>query len=711
MKINDNNIIVNTANVSTQKPAQSSKKSEAASKDSSPKADLKDQVDISSNSTRYGFTEGNYVLPLETGGGKNEVLPKLVDMVSGAKEAVQVQIYRLGHNKIVDVLAEQARKGVKVQVLMDPTPGYNEKDAAKQTEMQNYLRSAGVEILKYPIDGPSGKIDHVKMLIVDGKSLLIGGMNFDQHSPLNKDYKVFVEGPAVGDAQDVFNNDWKISGGETIPGLKPLGPQEKGDAKVRMLTTEVDAKDINTALQENIKGAKKSIKIEAFAIAHHETIDNLIEASQRGVDVKVMLDPNVPISFVNRRTADRLREGGVEVRWRRVDLGQREKLHAKLAMFDDDKAILGSCNFTKAGLEINHEANVEVISKSVGTAFNNMFDHNWENYGVESIPYVPDFYETVDNAPKQEQMGKEIYRYFTEAFNPGVKRIWTGKRKAAILQAIEKYDKTDKPGPIKDVLGNVGNLDEAKEMEVIGDLASFAGQVKGFKMDPEPGSFDLIYDRRVEIADRAAKEVHKNVPRYLNDMSEAIQDKKLRDFVKNALENVPEGFLMAPGASTGKWHPADENNPADVNMTPDEPYGDYKGGGLVLHSRRVQVMADKLCDHYGVKGKRKDEVLAAAALHDVMKGVTMEQLKDSLDKGEPIYWSNRTTPEHGHVAAEWIKNIDPTGGKMTENVQKLVSGHMSIWNKPEPSIPETLDEFIVSMADYIVSQRHFYLEV
>lgn len=672
--------------------------------------EVRDEVSLS-GTTKYGFTEGNLVKPLETGGGKDEIVPEIEQMVQGSKTSVQVQMYRLGHNKIVDVLADQARKGVKVQLLMDPTPGYNEKDAAEQAKIQKYLQGAGVQILKYPIDGPSGKIDHIKMLIVDGKSLLIGGMNWDQHSPLNKDFDVLIKGPAVGDAQDVFNHDWKLAGGKTIPGLKPLGPQAGGDAKVRMLTTEVDRKDINTALQDNIKNAKKSIKMEAFALADKETIQNLIEAKERGVDVKIILDPNLPIGFVNRKSAKQLEEAGINVKWRDVDIGTREKLHAKLAMFDDDKTIIGSANFTNKGLQVNHEADVEVISNSLGTAFNKMFDQHWESESVEKMPFLPDFNETIPSDPPKEQMAKEIFRYFTEAFHPGTKRNWTGKKKAAVIQAIEKFDGTVNPGPVQSILGkDADSIDEMKEMEAIGDLASFALDIKEFNLNPPAGDPKPLYEHRLEISSNAADEVYKSIPSHMENMANDIKDPKLRAFVEEALAKVPEGFKKAPSASSGKFHPADEVDPNKVDIT-DKDYGEYKGGGLVLHSRRVQVMAGKLCDHYGIKGKEKDEVLAAAALHDAMKGVTMDEMTKAMDEGTPVPWSDTTTPEHGHVAAEWIKRLDPTGGKMTENVARLAAGHMSIWNKPEPTVPQKLGALIISMADYTVSQNNFYLKV
>lgn len=685
------------------------------------KANKKKEVEVAvpkdefrATKTKYGFTEGNAVIPLETGGGKDEIVPKITEMVSGAKTAVQVQMFRLSHNKIVDVLADQARKGVKVQVLLDPSIGYNKRDIEKRTQMHDFLRSAGVEILKYPINKPAGKIDHVKMLIVDGKSLLIGGMNWDKHSPENKDFGVVIKGPGVADAQDVFNHDWKISGGKTVEGLKAPGPQKDGDAKVRMLTTEVNRQDIDTALQENINKAEKSIMMEAFALADKTTIQNLINAKERGVDVRVILDPNVPIAFVNKKSAKILKEAGVKVKWRDINIDKKEKLHAKMAIFDEKTSLIGSCNFSHKGLAVNHEANAEVISDSVGKAFTNMFEQHWKNESIDEISFLPDFNEKVGEQPPREQMAKELLKYSTKVFYPGRRRIFIGKKKAMILSALDDYSKTSKPANPNTLIGNSGKeyaISESQEMKIIGDLASHMCNMETFKMKPGAGDQKPLYDHRVKISKAAAEEVADNVPRYLDDMVKAIENKEIKGFVKYAITQLPKGFLKAPSASSGKYHPADEVDPNDVDVSPTNQHPEYRGGGLVLHSRRVQKMAGILCDHYGVKGLEKDEILAAMALHDVMKGVTMDDLKDSLKNRESIPWKDTTTPDHGHVADEWIKSLDLTGGKMTKNIRRFAANHMSIWNEPQPTPPKDIGEFISSVSDYVVSQKNFYLEV
>jgi cardiolipin synthase len=668
-----------------------------------------DKVSLSSTPTKYPFTSGNKVEALENG---DKIMGKIETMITGAKDTVQLQMYRLGHSKIVDLLAETAKKGVKVQVLLDPSLGYDSKDAEQQKKIQDHLTASGVELLKYPTGKPSTRIDHVKLLIVDNKSVLMGGMNYDQHSPMNVDSDVFMQGPVVGQAQDFFQNDWKLSGGKGMPGLKTPKPMPDANADVRLLGTEPDRKDINTALQENIKNAKKSIFMEAFALADKDTIQNLKDAKGRGVDVKVLLDPNKPVFFVNKKSANELKEAGVDVRWLNVDIDKREKLHSKLAMFDDDKVMIGSANFTKQGLDVNHEIDADIKSKEVNNAFTKMFNEHWETRAVESPPNIPDFNERPEEKPTKEILGKDLYRYFSENYHPESNRIFAGKRRDMVMQAIDDYDKTSKPAPVVS-LGKQGEeIPDELEMKTIGDLASLFGDMKDFKMKPTFEDGKTIYDQRVEIAQTEGRKVHENVPRYLSDMVGVIQDKEIAGFVQNAIDNCPKGFFMAPSSSGGRHHPADEVDPNKVDMSSTAPNDPYKGGGLVLHSRRVQAMAGKLCDHYGIKGREKDEILAAGALHDMMKSVDAGQMKEALENGTEIIFEGHTRPDHGHTASQWIKSMDKSPDKkMTENIARYCDDHMAVWNEPGPTPPSDMGSFIISMADYTASRNEFYLEV
>ena len=199
----------------------------------------------------------------------------------------------------------------------------------------------------------------------------------------------------------------------------------------------------------------------------------------------------------------------------------------------------------------------------------------------------------------------------------------------------------------------------------------------------------------------------------LNDMVKDIGSKDIKEFVQKAIERCPKGFHE--GSFSFHWQASPRRRSVDpnkVDFSPGSEQEEYKGGGLVLHSRRVQVMAGKLCDHYEIKGREKDEVLAAAALHDMMKSVDMDEMKKAMNEGTDIPFEGHTRDNHGEVASEWIKMMDKSPGKkFSKNIAKFCNNHMAVWNKPEETPPGSMGEFIVSMADYSASQNEFYLNV
>src|SRR5205814_1941887 len=70
------------------------------------------------------FTAGNLVRPLfaadSTGTPEDDVFVRSMDAIRQATSSVQVEMFNVDKPEMVDLLIEQARKGITVQVIMDP---------------------------------------------------------------------------------------------------------------------------------------------------------------------------------------------------------------------------------------------------------------------------------------------------------------------------------------------------------------------------------------------------------------------------------------------------------------------------------------------------------------------------------------------------------------------------------------------------------------
>lgn len=370
----------------------------AAPRDEAP-SDVRDETlaKVPDWAQRY-FTHGNKVTPLvneeAAPDADHEIFAQVERAIKSAKSSVQVEMFNIDKKSVIDLLVSEARKGIQVQVIMDPP---NEGWEASRKAAIETLRKGGVDVQIYPAaeagspQAKFGQLDHVKLLIVDGQKAIIGGMNWGEHSPVNHDYDVIVEGPAVEKMGWLFREDWIESGGKAA--ALPHIPQvsAKGGDMVNLVISGLDEKErtIGKTIRRAIDNARKSIHAELFVLSDRPTIEALIAAKERGVDVKVILNPiEIKGNRINEKAAETLKAAGVDVKWFDCNPDTKQKLHAKMAVFDDDQVIVGSANWSYAGFNTNREADVEVLSRDTASAFDKIFRKNWKTRTTDKPVYL-----------------------------------------------------------------------------------------------------------------------------------------------------------------------------------------------------------------------------------------------------------------------------------------------------------------------------------
>ena len=131
-------------------------------------------------------------------------------------------------------------------------------------------------------------------------------------------------------------------------------------------------REIRPALLELLNGAERTIEIEMYSFTDDEVAATLERAETRGVQVRVILDPN---QSGNQKHVDRLKREGVEVKW--FPVKKRAQMHRKLAVVDGTRVVAGSVNWTHNGLAKNEELMLIVEDPKVARKLDELFAKDW----------------------------------------------------------------------------------------------------------------------------------------------------------------------------------------------------------------------------------------------------------------------------------------------------------------------------------------------
>jgi cardiolipin synthase len=316
--------------------------------------------------------------------------------IQGADQSIHLETYIFDQDPIgmrfAELLMQRQRAGVKVRIIYDAvgtlqTPG----------SFFDALRAAGIELLAFnPVNpfklhGPwqPNNRDHRKILVVDGRIGFTGGVNISNsysnsslfRSSARKDSTVGwrdthlqIEGPAVAALQTVFMRTWNAHQ------RRPLQDQalfpalaRAGSKVVRVVASEPDGQqEVHTAYIEAIQAARQRIYLTcAYFVPDPMMLDALLQAAQRGVDVRLVL-PGVPegglVYYAGHALFDTMLEGGI-----RIYQMRQAVLHAKTAVIDGHWSTVGSTNMDTRSFLHNSEINVMVIDQQFGAAMESAF--------------------------------------------------------------------------------------------------------------------------------------------------------------------------------------------------------------------------------------------------------------------------------------------------------------------------------------------------
>lgn len=339
---------------------------------------------------------GNKVVLLEDG---TATFRALLTAIRDARDNINMETYTIEDdevgNRFADALIEKQAQGVQVNLIYDSVGSIN---APK--EFFKRLTDSGIKVLQYnpinPLTAKKGwdvnQRDHRKLLIVDGQSAFLGGINissvysggsFSQRSSASlekkapwRDTHMQVNGPVVGEFQKLFLATWEKQKGETVA-PRQYFPQlsNQGKEVVRAIGSSPDEPYslIYATLISAISSAETSVHLtNAYFVPDPQLLAALKGAAQRRVDVTIILPSytdNWLVFHAGRSYYKELLGAGVKIYERRDAL-----LHSKTAIIDGVWSTIGSTNLDWRSFLYNDEVNAVILGQEFGTQMQAMFE-------------------------------------------------------------------------------------------------------------------------------------------------------------------------------------------------------------------------------------------------------------------------------------------------------------------------------------------------
>jgi len=320
---------------------------------------------------------GNKLSLLTTG---EEEFAALEKHIRDAKHTINIATFILSRDeigrRIVALLAERARAGVKVRLQLDALGC-----VLSSLFFVNPLRRAGGEVARFmpvlPFISPTSANlrNHRKIAIFDHTTAILGGRNLAkdymgpaQHKKRWRDFGCKVEGPAAALLNEVFVADWCFTTGQSPDILHAEVPAAVtascGSSDLQVVASGPDVR--GDPLYEGILAMIQEAEHEIFIVTPYFIPDDVL---QRSLIVKARAGCRITLivptksnhrltDFARRYYVRELRKAGI-----RVMLFSGGMLHAKAVIVDERTALFGSPNFDLRSLLVNFEIGVLVHSK------------------------------------------------------------------------------------------------------------------------------------------------------------------------------------------------------------------------------------------------------------------------------------------------------------------------------------------------------------
>jgi cardiolipin synthase A/B len=282
----------------------------------------------------------------------------ILDAIAAAEKSLRIKMFLFSDPALLAAVIAAQKRGVKVRVMLNPARrgGEPENEATRKK-----LEKAGVNVID---SNPAFAVTHEKSMVVDDEIAFVKSLNWEtKNLTETRDYAV------------VTAHDNEVQ--EIIDCFEADSHRKKFDAgkKARLIWCNYNGRD---RIAEFIDRAKHTLFVQNERYQDAVIIERLVRAATRGVKIHVMARP--PHTLKKEKLVEGV--GGIRIL---DDVGVKVhklkhlKLHAKMLLADEERAIVGSINLSPGSFDSRRELAIEVDDKHVVKRLHRVARHDWKH--------------------------------------------------------------------------------------------------------------------------------------------------------------------------------------------------------------------------------------------------------------------------------------------------------------------------------------------
>jgi len=289
------------------------------------------------------------VLPDDTG-------KPIVDAIDGATKSLNIRMFLFTEPTLIDAVIAARKRGVNVRVMLNPARRSGESE---NEEARKLLTDAGVEVRD---SNPAFALTHQKSMVIDDRIGFVESLNWEPRDlTKTRDYAIVTtKAHEVAEMVACFDADWEHADFEPAQHSNLIWCPNNGRRR----------------LAEFIDSTRHSLWLQNERYQDQVIIERLVRAVTRGVKVHVLAKP--PHSLKPEKLVEGV--GGLRIL---QDVGARVhtlkhlKLHAKILLADDKRAVVGSINIAPGSFDDRRELAIETDAPGAVQRLKKTVEHDW----------------------------------------------------------------------------------------------------------------------------------------------------------------------------------------------------------------------------------------------------------------------------------------------------------------------------------------------